>query len=144
MRHDELYIDKYDWKILVFFDAGPEDYGPIIRALDYIGVPREIKYKIEQKVLGGWYDYGFTWSNLLNRETVIVIGPATTEAEFINSVEHEVRHLVDHIADLFRLEPGREEVGYLTGEINKSLTGNLQQHLCSCGKPIHQGPCHTS
>lgn len=143
MKYKELYIEKYDWKILVFFDAGPAGYEQIVRVLRYIETPEKIKYRIEQKVLGRWYDYGFTWSNLRTRETVIVLGPATTEAEFINSVEHEVRHLVDHIAELFGLEQGGEEVGYLTGEINRSLTGDIQQRLCSCGKPIHTGPCHT-
>ena len=74
----------------------------------------------------------FTYSN--GRRTTIYIGWTTSVEEFINSMIHEIRHLVDHIAEYFGLD-NNEAVGYLSGDAAFLLAEDICEHGCKhCGK----------
>ena len=62
----------------------------------------------------------------------MVIGLWSSPAEFDNSLAHELRHFTDHVANVFGLEPGGEDVAYLTGEIRRELFPVNEMFLCSC------------
>lgn len=141
MDKKELYLEAYDWRVTVYFDADIRNYRDITGHLIDLGITPERLSRACGLLLSDRYNYGLTHSNLNARETVIAIGPTTSRAEFFNSIEHELRHLTDDIALAFDLDPAGEEVGYLTGDINYYLTGKIQERICSCGKPNHEGPC---
>ena len=75
-------------------------------------------------------DTGFTYSNKDRRESVIVIGLHSSPPEFINSFEHELRHLVDDIAHTYGLEMAGEDVAYLTGDVNSELWEDIHYFTC--------------
>ena len=75
-------------------------------------------------------DTGFTYSNKEHRQSVIVIGMHSSPWEFLNSFEHELRHLVDDIALTLGLPMAGEDVAYLTGEINQALWEDVHQFTC--------------
>lgn len=66
-------------------------------------------------------DSGFTYSNKTRRRSVVVVGLASSQAQFLNSFEHELRHLCDDIAVASAMPMQGEEVAYLTGQINTML-----------------------
>lgn len=56
----------------------------------------------------------------------------SSHAEFLNSFEHELRHLVDDIAETFGLDMGGEQVAYLTGDLNSLLWKDIHEFMCCC------------
>jgi hypothetical protein len=80
-------------------------------------------------------DTGFTYSNKKLRRTVMIVGLASSPAEFLNSFEHELRHLVDDIASTHSMDMAGEEVAYLTGDINTALWSDIHRFTCcKCDK----------
>lgn len=67
----------------------------------------------------------------------MVIGLHSSPAQFLNSVEHEIRHLADDMASYFAMEPKGEEVAYLTGDINQQIINEVRLFICDC-------PCHVN
>ena len=69
------------------------------------------------------------------RRTVMIVGLASSPAEFLNSFEHELRHLVDDIASTHSMDMAGEEVAYLTGDINTALWSDIHRFTCcKCDK----------
>ena len=79
-------------------------------------------------------DSGFTYSNKTRRRSVVVVGLASSQAQFLNSFEHELRHLCDDIAVASAMPMQGEEVAYLTGQLNTMLWKDIHQFICCKGK----------
>lgn len=60
---------------------------------------------------------GFTYSDLLNSKSLMIIGIQSDKFQFINTVVHESRHLQQHMAIKNKLNENSEEVCYLMGKI---------------------------
>lgn len=59
---------------------------------------------------------GFTYSNPRNRTAVVVIGPASSGEEFLNTLVHEIYHLSVAIASELGVELDSETPAYLSGD----------------------------
>lgn len=66
-------------------------------------------------MLEGEANKGITYSNVDIRKTVAVIGWATSKAEYMNSLSHEMLHVVQHISEQFLINMYGEEACYLLG-----------------------------
>lgn len=84
-------------------------------------------------------DSGFTYSNKDMRRSVVVVGLATSQAQFLNSFEHELRHLCDDIASASQMQMQGEEVAYLTGDINTALWKDIHRFVCCRCRCNHDG-----
>lgn len=60
----------------------------------------------------------------------MVIGLTSSKAQFLNSFEHEMRHLVDDISKACGLDGEGESVAYLTGDLNALLFEDLHSFIC--------------
>ena len=83
-----------------------------LRDLGCSGIPLEDACNL---VLEGEANKGITYSNVDIRKTVVVIGWATSKAEYMNSLSHEMLHVVQHISEQFLINMYGEEVCYLLG-----------------------------
>lgn len=54
--------------------------------------------------------------------------------QFLNSFEHELRHLVDDIADVLDIGIKGEDVAYLTGDLNALLFEDIHPFICCSGE----------
>ena len=54
-------------------------------------------------VLEGEANKGITYSNVDNRKTVVVIGWTSSRSEHMNSLSHEMLHVVQHISEVFMI-----------------------------------------
>lgn len=78
----------------------------------------------------GDYNTGFTYSNIKNRYSVIVIGLTTCPEEFQNTFDHEKGHLAMHICSALDIDPFSEEYQYLTGAIGQEMFKIAKRFLC--------------
>lgn len=134
MKIKELEIPRYRWSIRVFFPVTRYNIDAIMCALEDINCPEHILERVYDNLQSGSVDTGFTYSNLRQRSTVMVIGMTSSPAEFLNSFEHELRHFVDDVAKTMNIDLTGEKVAYLTGDINLYLWDDIHDFICCCKK----------
>ena len=108
-------MGRYGWAVHVMSDVRPEDAAMVekrLRDLGCSGIPLEDACNL---VLEGEANKGITYSNVDIRKTVVVIGWASSRAEYMNSLSHEMLHVVQHISEQFLINMYGEEACYLLG-----------------------------
>ena len=75
-------------------------------------------------------DTGLCYSNLAARQSIIVIGLASSAEEYFNSITHEIAHLTSHIAETMNLDYKSEKVCYIARDIASQLYGYCKSLLC--------------
>lgn len=129
MTHRTVHIGG--WRVDVFIEDG---YHPdtVLDCLDDMGAPEAVVERAQAMMYDGRPNEAFTYSN--GRRTCMWIGPTTSPDEFLNSMIHELRHLVDHIAEYHGLDD-TESVGYLSGDAALLLAEDICRHGCPhCGE----------
>ena len=117
------------WRVDVFIDDGRHfDIDRVLGLLYGMGADFETMEKAEDVMLGVLPNEAFTFSTW--RHSVIYIGWTTSGAEFLNSMRHETRHLIDHIADAYGLDTKGEEVGYMSGDTALLLAEDICRFGC--------------
>lgn len=117
MTEQEIYLERYDWTVHVMCDVHSKDAMKVRRYLRDLGcssIPLEDACNL---VLEGEANKGITYSNVDIRKTVVVIGWASSRAEYMNSLSHEMLHVVQHISDYYLINMYGEEACYLLGEL---------------------------
>lgn len=129
MIHRTLYI-RSDWKVDVFIDTDKKGtyLDEVLDCLESMGAPFRVMERCEEIVASGKPNQAFTYSN--SKRTCIYIGWATDGSEFINSVVHEIRHLVDHIAGYYGIKGNGEQVGYISGDAAIMLAEDICKYGC--------------
>lgn len=128
----DLYIDKFNWHVRIYYAVTCYHIDEIMQDLYVIHCPKNKMRKAYRNMSTCQLNTGLTYSNQRIRESVIVIGKWSDPSEFDNSFAHELRHFTDHIANAFGLESGGEEIAYLTGGIRKKLYPVNSMFLCDC------------
>ena len=124
MTHRTIHIRG--WRVDVFIEDG---YHPdmVMECLEDMGAENDILEKAHGLIVENKPNQAFTYSN--GRRTCIYIGWTTSGEEFLNSMIHEIRHLVDHIAAFYGLD-NNEAVGYISGDAALLLAEDICEHGC--------------
>lgn len=128
----DLYISEYDWNVRIYYAVTCYYINDIMQNLFEIHAPERVLRHAYQNMSACQLNTGLTYSNQRIRKTVIVIGKWSEPSEFDNSFAHELRHFTDHVANVYGLESGGEEVAYLTGNIRRELYPINSIFLCDC------------
>ncbi len=130
MKLRDLHIERYAWKVRFYFAVHGYHTRSIIASLTAINCPSDILHRVHGNLDAGDLDTGFTYSNSNLRRSVVVVGLTTSQAQFLNSFEHELRHLCDDVAAASDMKMCGEEVAYLTGDINMLLWDDVHEFIC--------------
>ena len=98
MLVQDIYLEDWDWTVKVFYAVDTYYIDEILGELESIGCTGYELVKAEETFMEGDYNLGLTYSNLLGRCSVVVIGLTTSSAEFQNTWDHEKGHLAMHIS----------------------------------------------
>lgn len=133
MIRQEIYIHRYDWQIVVYYDSRWENAPEILRELDRYGVDDRTYYRAANNLNGGLADTGLTYSDKARRFSVIVLSHTSTAAEFANSWVHEIIHFAEHIAEAMGMDYEGEAIAYVGGELARSMHPIASKLMCpSC------------
>ena len=123
----EFYLIKWDWWVKVFYvvETIPIDY--ILAELFKIGFDDEESFI---SLFEEGENKGYTYSNLLKRKSIVVIGATTCPAEFQHTFDHEKLHLTMHIAKEDKIDPFSENLTYLAGDIGSQMFPIAKKFLC--------------
>lgn len=109
-----------------------------MKYLENIDCPEEKLEESYRNLTACRLNTGLTYSNYRLKESVMVIGKTSSPKEFSDSLMHELRHLEDHIATVFDMPVGGEEIAYLSGYLGKKLSKDVQMFICNCDSHKHK------
>lgn len=115
MIRQDILLEKYNWKVVVCFlekDSDIDDAMDVLSESDCVGTPLIEAYDhISQDIP----NVGLTYTNVAKRSSIVIVGKSTSEAECINSIAHELFHVVAHICNHLNIDMQGEEPCYLMG-----------------------------
>lgn len=139
MIAQHIYLDKYDWYIIIFYIIDYIDKEEILDELKSINCDELILEGIEYNLDNDVENTGFTYSNPKFKTTIALISHTDSAAEFNDSYDHEKGHIVMHIAKAFDLDPYGEEIQYLNGAIGYETFPVAKYFLCdNCRKRLYE------
>lgn len=128
MKTEFFNIGDDDWGIVLCYDYDVEDYGRLWSIIRAFGMPDD-KAQAAMGVLGK-PDTGMTITSMEDMMSVMLISRATSDAEWFDSLIHEVKHVVEHISEFYRVDPKSEPAAYLQGEIGRQLFPLIMKKMC--------------
>ena len=127
MIHRQLYIGS--WICDFFFASDSLGRSRILRLLYRYGATDDLLERAGDIIDGG-YDKGFTYTNHVLKHSIVVIGPTSSGAEFLDSFVHEVRHLANDIAEELGYDLDAEMPSYLSGDAARELAEDICRLGC--------------
>ena len=134
------------WVVDFIFAYRGYDIDGILACLYDCGASGRIMRKAEDLMLGCEMEYasegpdglmyecgfnqGFTFSNADRERAVVVIGPTTSGAEFLDTTTHEIHHLAVAIAGHLGIDLTGEGPAYLSGDTMRELADVLCRLGC--------------
>lgn len=133
MIHQGLEVEAYGWQVSVWYAVDWLDVDPIVQDLQRIGCGGETLSHARKVMDKMGLDCGFTYSSYEKRESVVVIGSASSPEQFFNSLVHEIMHTGIHIAHTEELDLEGEEVCYICGSLAQAMYPIAHLLLGECG-----------
>lgn len=121
MIEQEIYLERFDWTIRLFYNVKDKDCSIIRKSLLKLGCKGEPLDDACNLIMENKPNKGITYSNIDKHQTVVSVGFTIEESEFVNSISHEMLHAVQHIAEKFSLDPKGEDVCYLIGSLMQAV-----------------------
>lgn len=121
MIRQDIYLEKYDWHVSVCHVSNSEEVDEamdLLASIDCKGKPLLDAY---DHMRNGNLNTGLTYTSIDKRMSVVIIGAASSEGEYINSLAHEMFHVVAHICGYLGLDMQGEEPCYLMGWLCQSI-----------------------
>lgn len=131
MIRQSFHLDRFDWTITIFYAVHGYYVEDILDELKRIGIRGKKLAKAEENLTAGEVNSGLTYVN--NGEAVCVIGIASSAAQYMDSIVHEVMHLAKFIGKAEGLDPYGEEVCYMGGEIGRKMWPKSKLLTSECG-----------
>jgi len=129
MIERRLHIGR--WEIIFLFADEEYDVDLVLSRLAETDAPDFIFDDAEFLMDFCAYNCGFTYSNPVNKQMVVMIGPTTSGEEFLNTLTHEIRHVADAIADNLGVQLDSEEPAYKSGDAMMELADVVCRLGCS-------------
>ena len=129
MIHQVLRIGS--WVVDFLFATKRYDIDGILGCLYDTGAPEWAIEQALELMQGCSYNCGFTFSNENRHRAIVLIGPATSGEEFIDSFVHETHHLAVAIAASIGIDLESETPAYIAGDSARALA----DVICELGCP---------
>ena len=119
------------WKVWVYYAVHEYYAEEIMENLRYIGISEREAQRATNNLCSGKKNTGLTYAN--KHMAVMVIGLASSAAQYANSISHETHHLGVFIAKHEGIRLDSEEVCYISGEIAEKLHPVAKVLTSECG-----------
>lgn len=126
----DIYLEKYDWSIRVYYAVNEYFISNILIDLLEMDCDEESFFKIKRLMESEANNIGFTYTNTEMRASLMLIGITDSSEEFQDTFDHEKGHLVMHISSALGIDPYSEDYQYLAGEVGKRMFKIAKKFLC--------------
>lgn len=135
MLRQRIYIHRYHWEVVVYYESDYRGASHILRELDETGVDDDTYWKAARNLEAGFTDTGLTYSNMEEGKSIVVLSKTSSKAEFANTWFHELIHCANHIALANGLDPMGEPIAYVGGELAREMQPIAARLMCpTCEK----------
>ena len=73
---------------------------------------------------------GFTFTNYAEGLTVVMISRASSPEQMYDTIQHELKHVTEHISEYYDVESREEAAAYLQGEIARKMYVAASMLVC--------------
>lgn len=133
-----IVLRKIDgWLLTIFYcPSRQDDNEAVLNALFEAGCKGRQWQRAQSVLRSGAYNTGMTYTNPVKRETVMVIGRATSAEQFINTFTHEKWHCCMGIIRALGIPVDDEPAAYLVGDMSGEIFNNALYTLHEIAKRI--------
>lgn len=124
-------MHSYDWHITICYNVNCNDVDNILHKLNFLEISESLKKEVKDILYSCLPNVGFTYTNFIFRETLIVIGETTSFDEFLNTLTHENMHAALHISEANDLSPYSESPCYLLGSLIQHESDIIKKFICN-------------
>lgn len=129
MIRQTIYLDcAGGWKVTCYYAVTHYEVDEILRTLAEAGADDKSLDRAYKNLSSGNLNTGLCYSG--NGESVLVISCASSPAQFLNSLVHELHHLASHIASALGYDQKGEEACYIAGETAERMYPVANKFLC--------------
>lgn len=121
MIRQDVYLEKYDWNVMVCHVSCKEDADEAMDLLSSVGCKGKPLLDAYDHISVDEMNKGLTYTNVDERSSVVIISKASSEGKYINSLAHEMFHVVAHVCGFLGLDMQGEEPCYLMGWLLQSV-----------------------
>lgn len=139
MIRQDIHLDQYGWHVRIYYAVTTYWTERIAGDMWRIGCRGQDLARVVRNLRSGDLNTGITYSNFQDGETVMVISRTSSPEEFLNSWEHEKKHLARHIEQAFGIDPYSEVAAYLEGTIAQKMFPVAKLFICDhCREGIRE------
>lgn len=129
MIRQQFQLDQADgWLVTAYYAVTHYEVDEIMTALERAGCRGEHLQTAYDNLCSDSLNTGLCYSG--NGESVLVISCASSPAQFLNSLVHELHHMASHIASALGYDQKGEEVCYIAGEAAENMYPVASKFLC--------------
>lgn len=128
----DVYIERADWRVRVYHAVDAIYTEKILKDLSKTGCNSKMLKEAKKNLERGLLNQGLTFSNLNNKETIMVFGITESAEEYGNTFVHETLHLLQDISSRYGIDPYGEEICYIGGEFFRIVFGYAKEMFCDC------------
>lgn len=121
-------IGDRDWWIMIYYAVSQENLNEVYRTLLASGCE---DYKAQRAcMILSRKNKGYTYSNFTQHSTVVFISETTSPEQMYDTIQHELKHIVEHISEYYDVDSKSEEAAYLQGEIGRMMFPAAAMVIC--------------
>lgn len=110
-----IQLGNKGWNILVYYNAGPEDFTEIADSLIQLECSKSDVRRILKTI--SRKNTGFTFTNTEYKMSIVCISEATNVSQFVHTAVHEAKHVQSHICQYYDVDEDSETAAYMIGHI---------------------------
>ena len=124
-----FFIGERDWWIMASFGvSSTDDLNEVFTSLLAAGCPDDDAQKACMVLSRP--NSGYTFTNTDGHFTLMFASRATSPEEMFDTIDHELKHCVEHICTFYRINSKSESAAYLQGDIAKKLFPAVSASVC--------------
>ena len=126
---DEKYLKIGRWSVGFLFCIDEYDIDRIIDIMQETGAPIDVIDDAIRLMMSDKKNTGFTYTDDSRLVGIVVIGPASSKDEFIDTLVHEIHHLAVAIASHLGVDLDSEGPAYISGDLARGMA----EYICNIG-----------
>lgn len=126
---DEKYLKIGRWSVGFMFCIDEYDINRITDIMKETGASADIIDSAIRLMLSDKMNTGFTYTDATDLVAIVVVGPSSSGAEFIDTLVHEIHHLAVAIASNLGINLDEETPAYISGD----LARDMAEYICNIG-----------
>lgn len=132
MIRAKTYLPKYGITIYSYFKKTCINAEEIIERLYFIGARGRVIQQAKDNLRSCELNSGLCYYNPQTRAAVMVVSDTSEASQTLNSLFHELWHLMAYISRDLGMSPYEEPIAYLLGSIAQDLYPKISKLLCNC------------